>query len=152
MAAFMEASMAKGAPALTAPVKPLRRRSSRWWAARTAWSAGGSSSPKGVALGPSSWYVAWKWLLTMPGITVRPPSSTTRSPAAASTDADGGTDGGDATVLHHHGGLGPRSVRIEHGRVAKDEARHVPASYFQPVSTCSNHHCGAAATRTFMSQ
>ena len=29
MAAFMEASMAKGAPALTAPVKPQRSSSSR---------------------------------------------------------------------------------------------------------------------------
>ena len=55
MAAFMEASMAKGAPALTAPVKPLRSNSSRWCAARTACSAGGSSSPNGATLEPSSW-------------------------------------------------------------------------------------------------
>ena len=54
MAAFMEASMAKGAPALTAPVKPLRSSSSRWCAARTACSAGGSSSPNGAVLEPSS--------------------------------------------------------------------------------------------------
>ena len=54
MAAFMEASMAKGAPALTAPVKPLRSNNSRWWAARTAWSAGGSSSPNGAVFEPSS--------------------------------------------------------------------------------------------------
>ena len=55
MAAFMDASMANGAPALTAPVKPQRNSSSRWRAARTAWSAGGSSSPKGAGLDPSSW-------------------------------------------------------------------------------------------------
>ncbi len=54
MAAFMDASMAKGAPALTAPVKPLRNSSSRWCAARTAWRAGGSSRPKGVIFDPSS--------------------------------------------------------------------------------------------------
>ena len=54
MAAFMDASMAKGAPALTAPVKPQRSSSSRWCAARTACSAGGSSSPKGAVFEPSS--------------------------------------------------------------------------------------------------
>ena len=55
MAVFMEASMANGAPALTAPVKPQRSASSRWCAARTAWSAGGSSSPNGAIFEPSSW-------------------------------------------------------------------------------------------------
>ena len=54
MAAFIDASMAKGAPALTAPVKPLRSSNSRWCAARTACSAGGSSRPKGAGLDPSS--------------------------------------------------------------------------------------------------
>ena len=54
MAAFMDASMAKGAPALTAPVNPLRSSSSRWCAARTACSAGGSSSPNGAVFEPSS--------------------------------------------------------------------------------------------------
>ena len=108
MATFMEASMAKGEHHAHRAGEPAAQEEfSRWWAARTAWSAGGSSSPKGVALEPSSWYVAWKWLLTRPGMTVRPPSSTTRSPAPASTDAEGGTDGGDATILHDHGGPRP---------------------------------------------
>ena len=54
MAAFIDASMAKGAPVLTAPVNPLRSSSSRWCAARTACRAGGSSSPNGVIFDPSS--------------------------------------------------------------------------------------------------
>ena len=51
MAAFMEASMAKGAPALTAPVKPLRKSSSRWCAARTACNARRLLQSEGGRLG-----------------------------------------------------------------------------------------------------
>ncbi len=67
-----------------------------------------------------------------------------------STD-EPGRDGGDATVLDDDSGVGTRAVGIHHG--GADQRRGAPsAAYFQPVSTCSNHHCGAAATSTFMSQ
>ena len=60
MAVFMEASMANGAPALTAPVNPASTRRSRFRTARTTCMAMGSSSPKGAGTDPSRWYVAWK--------------------------------------------------------------------------------------------
>ncbi len=78
-ACFIDASMANGAPALTAEVKPARTSLSRLVTARTACMAIGSSSPNGAVTAPRLWYVAWKWQLTMPGMTVRPPRSTTRS-------------------------------------------------------------------------
>ena len=59
----------------------------------------------------------------MPGMTVRPPSSTTRSSGPVST-ACAGADGGDAAVLDHHGGAGAGAVRVEDGGVAQDEPRH----------------------------
>ena len=84
MATFIEASMANGAPADTALVNPLSTSSPRLFTARTACSAMGSSSPKGAGTDPRLWYVAWKWQFTMPGMTVRPPRSTTRSSGRAS--------------------------------------------------------------------
>ena len=48
MAAFIEASMANGAPALTAPVKPARTSRSRLVTARTTCMAIGSSRPNGA--------------------------------------------------------------------------------------------------------
>ena len=79
MATFIEASMANGAPAETALVNPQSSSIARLLTALTDWRAIGSSSPNGAGVAPRLWYVAWKWQLTMPGMTVRPARSTTRS-------------------------------------------------------------------------
>ncbi len=55
MAVFMEASMANGAPALTAPVNPARTSVSRLPTARTTCMATGSSRPNGAATEPRLW-------------------------------------------------------------------------------------------------
>ena len=55
MAAFMEASMANGAPALTAPVNPARTSFSRLTTARTDCIATGSSRPNGAGVAPRLW-------------------------------------------------------------------------------------------------
>ena len=52
MADFMEASMANGAPALTAPVKPARTSFSKLRTARTTCMAMGSSRPNGAVTEP----------------------------------------------------------------------------------------------------
>jgi hypothetical protein len=54
MATFIDASMAKGAPADTALVNPLSTRRPRLLTARTACRAIGSSRPKGAGVEPSS--------------------------------------------------------------------------------------------------
>ena len=55
MATFIEASMAKGAPAETAPVNPLLTRRAKLLTARTACRAIGSSSPNGAGVAPRLW-------------------------------------------------------------------------------------------------
>ena len=52
MATFIDASMAKGAPAETALVKPESRRRPRLLTALTVWSAIGSSRPNGAGAEP----------------------------------------------------------------------------------------------------
>jgi hypothetical protein len=55
IAVFIDASMANGAPALTAPVKPARTSFSRLTTARTACRAAGSSRPNGAGDAPRLW-------------------------------------------------------------------------------------------------
>ena len=80
MARFIDGSMSLATPAPIAPVYPQRSAVCRFLAATTAAYAVGSSEPSGVMRDPSSRYAEWKWHVTMPGITVRPPTSCTSSP------------------------------------------------------------------------
>ena len=80
--------------------------------------------------------MAWKWLLTSPGMTVRPAQ-------VDHTVVGPGVEGGvgdavaahdrDPAVLDDNGRVGSRAVRVEHGRPGEDQPRHVPLPTSSPA-------------------
>ncbi len=152
MAAFMDASMAKGAPALTAPVNPRSQQQLQV--------VGGADGLEGRRLlEPEGRHLRAE--LVVGGVEVATDESRHDGPAGQldhtilGPDVDDGTTTAyrsDPSLLDHDGRAGAGAVRVEDGGAHQHETWHEPSPYFQPAMTCSNHHGGAAATKTFMSQ